>query len=120
MECPKCKKELDEDIKFCGECGEKVEKIHTDFNQLYLEASAVWFMIGRNVGLFGEDKKGLKKYEELLKEEMPAYEQYCEVMEIVKKTELNSKLNLFGGENVQVPKKGLKEGANKTVSSAHK
>ena len=90
MECEKCKTQLDEQSKFCEQCGKKVEKSFSEVDSLVKNCRRFWFMVGvyRGICLCQGDDESLKKFEDLLKE-ADSFEDYNEAVVF-----LENKLNL--------------------------
>jgi len=46
MKCSKCEKEIDNDCKFCSNCGKHIEKPELDIEGLAKICSKVWYILG--------------------------------------------------------------------------
>lgn len=66
MKCSKCEKEINDQCKFCGNCGEKIkEKPVSDVEDLAKICSKVWYILGYVRAKSTEEE--LKKFEESIK-----------------------------------------------------
>lgn len=73
MKCIKCKKEIEEECKFCSNCGEKIEEKSslTQLEDMTKTCAKCWYLIGFIRGITSnskKDKKVLEEFERLLKE----------------------------------------------------
>ena len=81
MKCPKCEKEIDNECKFCSNCGGKVEsKPVSDVEDLTKLCSKVWYILGY-VRAKSTDEE-LKEFERSIKNcDDVLYDWYLEVVD---------------------------------------
>jgi len=93
MECAKCKTELEEDSRFCPECGQKIEG-EKSLGELYEQASGCWFLLGRLYGTLKakKDEEGLKEIEGYIKK-CNLYDEYLKALNFAETHVFKSKLN---------------------------
>lgn len=88
MKCLKCKHEIEEDDKFCPECGEKVMVKDGDMDliEMFKQSSAVWFSLGVKYGILHERKdfEEIKTFEEGLNKDREFSKFYQKSLEYAK------------------------------------
>jgi len=97
MECPKCKKEVSNDSKFCSSCGQKIEEesILSLANRGIDMTRKTWYVVGllRGQGITnGKKKKWLKEIEDNIKKIPDFYEEYENTVNYWREVIKNNKL----------------------------
>lgn len=113
MNCPKCKKEIDENCKFCSNCGAKIEERSSliQLENMVKTCAKFWYLAGFMKGSTSstkKDKKILEKFEKLLREnDEEIWGWYQEIVSYWKEQakqndENNKKEN--GSKRIRIPK----------------
>ncbi len=112
MKCSKCEKEINDNCKFCSNCGKHIEKPETDIESLTKTCAKTWYILGFMKGAISDtmkDKKALERFEDALKKDHgEMWEWYQEIVAYWKEwaseqdDEKNKKTN--GSKRASIPK----------------